>query len=187
MRAMPRRRLPAAIGLPLAVALSLTILGACTDTGGAPTSLAPTPAANATVAPSLPTDVNALPSMDVSGFQALLAELKGTPVVVNLWASWCDPCKRETPKLVAAAKAHPDVQFLGVDVKDSRGGAVAFIGSYGIPYPSVFDPAGAILTEQAALGPPVTLFVAADGTVGDTVKGELSQGALDDGLARIAP
>jgi cytochrome c biogenesis protein CcmG, thiol:disulfide interchange protein DsbE len=181
MRGMPRR-----LPLVLTVVASVLILASCTDTGAAPATRAPTPAANATTAPLLPTDVNALPSTDLHGFQELLDQLKGTPAVVNLWASWCGPCTREAPKLVTAAAAHPDVQFLGVDVQDSRDGAVGFIEKEGLTYPSVFDPAGAVLTDHGALGLPVTIFVRADGSVASTVKGELSQAALDDGLARIA-
>jgi cytochrome c biogenesis protein CcmG, thiol:disulfide interchange protein DsbE len=73
-----------------------------------------------------------------------------------------------------------------VDVQDSRGGAESFIADHGITYPSLFDPAGAILTDQGALGLPVTIFVRADGSVASTVKGELSQASLDEGLAQIA-
>ena len=165
--------------------VTVFIMTACADREASPSDVALTPAANATTAPLLPTDVNALPSIDLQGFQELLGQLKGIPVVVNLWASWCDPCSREAPKLVAAAAAHADVQFLGVDVQDARSGGESFIAERGITYPSVFDPAGAVLTDQGALGLPVTVFVRADGSVASTVKGELSQASLDAGLAQI--
>jgi cytochrome c biogenesis protein CcmG, thiol:disulfide interchange protein DsbE len=181
MRGMPRR-----FSLAFTAVLTVLMMTACTDRTAAPSDAAPTPAANATAAPLLPTDVNALPATDLQGFQELMAQLKGTPVVVNLWASWCDPCSREVPKLVAAAASHEDVQFLGVDAQDSRSGAESFIADKGITYPSVFDPAGAVLTDQGALGLPVTIFVRADGSVASTVKGELSQSSLDEGLAQIA-
>jgi cytochrome c biogenesis protein CcmG/thiol:disulfide interchange protein DsbE len=123
--------------------------------------------------------------MDVDGFHGLLDELDGTPVVVNIWASWCEPCKTEAPMLSAAAAQNSDVQFLGVDVLDSRDGAERFIAEYSIPYPSVFDPDAAIRTDVASFGVPVTVFYAADGEQVAKVDGELSQEALDENLAAI--
>jgi thiol-disulfide isomerase/thioredoxin len=137
--------------------------------------------------PALPATPEALPATSVPQFQDLLVHLEGTPVVVNAWASWCGPCEAETPKLVDAADRHPDVQFLGVDTQDSRDGAEGFIAEHRVPYPSVFDPTGAILTSLDASGPPITVFYRADGTVEGTVPGELSQEALDQHLAAIAP
>jgi len=175
-------RRPATVVLTLLLALLASGCGPADD--GAPSS-APTPAANATTAPGLPTTVNELPTTDVAGFNALMGELVGTPVVVNVWASWCEPCKTETPLLVRAAQEDPDVQFLGVDVKDSRGGAASFLGSFGVTYPSLFDPPGAIETELSLLGPPATFFYDANGRQVARSLGLLSQGALDAGLAQI--
>ncbi len=180
MRGMQRR-----FPLTLVTFATVLILAACIDARGDASTPSPAPAANATVAAMLPTTVDALPPTDVAAFNETLDQLVGTPVVVNVWASWCDPCKREVSKLVAAAAARPQIQFLGVDVKDSRGGAEDFITANGITYPSLFDPDGAILTDLEGVGPPVTLFVAADGTVVWSLKGELSQEALDGGLAQI--
>jgi cytochrome c biogenesis protein CcmG/thiol:disulfide interchange protein DsbE len=135
----------------------------------------------------LPTTVDALPTVDVAGFQQLLGQLKGTPVVVNLWANWCGPCKTEAPMLTAAAKANPDVQFLGVDLSDSRAGALDFLTKYAVPYPSVFDPTSAIKTQMGAIGQPDTYFYDANGTQVSEVIGPLTQDALDAGLAKIQP
>ena len=166
--------------------LFLTLLASgCGRADGDTASSSPTPAANATAAPGLPTAVNELPTTDVAGFNALMDELVGTPVVVNVWASWCEPCKAETPLLVRAAEDHPEVQFLGVDVKDSRGGATSFLGTFGVTYPSLFDPPGAIQTELGMLGPPATFFYDASGRQVFRSLGLLSQEALDAGLAQI--
>lgn len=170
----------------LCVALLLSALSAgCTHTDDAGPTSAPTPAANATSAPALPTTVNALPTTDVAGFHQLLEQLVGTPVVVNVWASWCDPCKTEAPSLVRAAAANPGVQFVGVDVQDARAGAEAFLTTYEVTYPSLFDPPGAIQTELGMLGPPATFFYDAQGQQVDHVLGLLSPDALDAGLAQI--
>lgn len=65
----------------------------------------------------------------------------GNIVVVNFWGSWCPPCRAETPELVRVANAtgNHGVRFLGIDVKDNRASAQAFVRSYHVPYPSIFD------------------------------------------------
>lgn len=92
-------------------------------------------------------------------------------VVINVWGSWCGPCREEAPELVAAARSLPDTRFLGIDVQDSETNARAFEKEFGIPYPSVFDPTSQLagrLTD--AVSPPVTL-VAVDGHVRTQILG----------------
>lgn len=168
-----RRHLPRTVLSVLALTLAMV---ACTPGADEPSAQ-----------PTLPSTPDALPATSVDQFDELLQTLHGTPVVVNAWASWCDPCKAETPKLVDAAGANPEVQFLGVDTMDARDGAVDFIADHGVPYPSVFDPDGAILRTLSGLGPPITVFYRADGSIQGTVPGELSQEELDEHLAAIAP
>jgi thiol-disulfide isomerase/thioredoxin len=171
------------------VVLSAVMLSACTDTAAQepPSTAASSPAIVAAPdAALLPGTVAELPPMDVDGFQDLLGQLRGTPIVVNIWASWCDPCIREAPLLSSAARTHRDVQFLGVDHQDGRDGAETFIEQHHIPYPSVFDPGGTILTDVGALGPPATLFYDADGNQIAKVVGELSEATLAEHLRAIA-
>jgi cytochrome c biogenesis protein CcmG/thiol:disulfide interchange protein DsbE len=153
----------------------MVVLVACTGDPEQPTR-----------SPGLPTSVTELPSADVETFRALLEDLRGTPVVVNLWASWCEPCEREMPMLAQAAGANPDVQFLGVDTLDSREGAEEFIAEFGVPFPSLFDPDGVIRTDLDSFGLPVTVFFDAEGNQVAKVDGELSQTALDEHIAAIA-
>jgi cytochrome c biogenesis protein CcmG, thiol:disulfide interchange protein DsbE len=153
----------------------MVVLVACTGDPEPPTR-----------SPSLPTSVTELPTADVESFRALLEDLRGTPVVVNLWASWCEPCEREMPMLAQAARANPDVQFLGVDSLDSREGAEEFIAEFGVPFPSLFDPDGVIRTDLDSFGLPVTVFFDAEGNQVAKVDGELSQAALDEQLTAIA-
>jgi thiol-disulfide isomerase/thioredoxin len=79
------------------------------------------------------------PGQPVSSVQS-----RGQVVVVNIWGSWCGPCRGEAPALeqVAAASAPRGVTFLGVDVRDDRDAAADFVRSRGISYPSIFDPPG---------------------------------------------
>ena len=186
MRTMRRCR---RLVLPSVALLSALITAACTGgTTPEPTSsVVPTPATNAVEVPLLPTTVDALPLTDVATFNELMGQLKGTPVVVNLWGSWCEPCKAEAPLLTAAAKAHPGVQFLGVNILDSRTGALGFLTTYDVPYPSVFDPPGAIKVSLGAFGQPDTYFYNANGDQVDKAVGALSQTSLDAGLAQIQP
>lgn len=166
----------------------MIVLVACTGEPEPPTST--TSSSPALLAPggadSLPDTVAALPTADVESFRGLLEDLRGTPVVVNLWASWCEPCEREMPMLAQAARADPGVQFLGVDSLDSREGAEEFIAEFGVPFPSLFDPDGVIRTDLDSFGLPVTVFFDAEGNQVAKVDGELSQAALDEHLAAIA-
>jgi cytochrome c biogenesis protein CcmG/thiol:disulfide interchange protein DsbE len=141
------------------------------------------PAQNATAAALLPSHVASLPTFDVQTYQQLLTQLQGTPVVVNVWAAWCGPCKAEAPLLHTASQTYGDrVQFLGVDILDSLDGARGFIADHGLTYPSVFDPSGAIRDSLGMVGQPVTVFYDADGNVVSSWDGQLSQTALDDGI-----
>jgi thiol-disulfide isomerase/thioredoxin len=106
----------------------------------------------------LPTDRLALPQIDPVGYEELIAELRGTPVVVNFWGSWCGPCVDEAPDLAEVAREFEGrVQFLGVDILDAREPARDFILRFDWPYPSVFDPNDAIKSNLGFLGQPVTL------------------------------
>jgi thiol-disulfide isomerase/thioredoxin len=83
-------------------------------------------------------------SLLAPGQQLSSAQFRGQVVVVNIWGSWCGPCRGESPGLeqVASASAPRGVQFLGVDVRDDRDAAADFVRSRGVPYPSIFDPPG---------------------------------------------
>ena len=149
------------------VALVLTtaiVASACS--GDEPDDHQVVPAQNATEAALLPTDAAALPSMDLAGYEELIAQLHGTPVVVNFWGSWCDPCRDEAPRLAAAHDAYGDrVQFLGVDILDARGSAREFMKEFGWTYPSVYDGPGAIRDGLGILGQPVTLVYDRSGEI----------------------
>lgn len=173
--------------VPVVVIVSLALV-ACDDSEPSSGSTASSPAIVAVDGVAgLPTTVAALPTTDVAAFRSLLGDLRGTPVVVNLWASWCGPCTREMPLLALAAADHRDVQFLGVDTLDSRSGAEDFIAEHAVPFPSLFDPDGAIRTDLAGNGLPITVFFDADGNQVAKVDGELGRETLDEHLADVAP
>ncbi|MGZ5212189.1 MAG: TlpA family protein disulfide reductase [Actinomycetota bacterium] len=166
----------------------LALLSAAPGCGGSgpepdgSADLGPT-ARNAATAALLPARVAELPTFDVETYQRLLTQLRGTPVVVNVWAAWCGPCKAEAPLLHDASQTYGDrVQFLGVDILDSLDGARGFIAEHGLAYPSIFDPSGAIRDSLGMIGQPVTVFYDAGGHVVETYPGELTRTALDQGI-----
>jgi cytochrome c biogenesis protein CcmG/thiol:disulfide interchange protein DsbE len=171
-----------------ALVCALTLLAAaCTASSPSPgPSASPIPAVNAARAALLPRTVDEIPDMDLETYGALRLQVKGTPMVINMWASWCGPCKAEAPDLAAAAARYGDrIQFLGVDVQDNRGDAQDFVHAHGWPYPSVFDPSGAIMTHLGITGPPATFFYAADGSFVTSVPGQIAPEALDQALRQL--
>ena len=95
-----------------------------------------------------------------------LSSLRGTPLVINVWASWCPPCIAEMPILTsAAADLRGEVQFLGIDIQDQDASALEMMAAFGADFPSVVDQAGEIRGLLAISGPPVTFFVNEQGVI----------------------
>ena len=122
-----------------------------------------------------------------------LTELRGVPVVLNLWASWCTPCRDEAPRLEQGWRAlgSRGVLFLGLDIQDLRGDANAFIHKYGASYPSVREPGRDVANSYGATGIPETYFIDARGRVVAHVIGvvsarQLAQGAVAAATGRVA-
>lgn len=121
-------------------------------------------AVSAAAAPLLPAGPCDLPAFDSARFQQLLGQLRGTPVVVNVWGSLCGPCIYEAPQLARVARRYEGrVQFIGVDTNDLRPLARGFILKHGYPYPSVFDPDKSVLNGLNLRAPPDTLIFDASG------------------------
>jgi cytochrome c biogenesis protein CcmG, thiol:disulfide interchange protein DsbE len=145
------------------------------------------PAQNATEASLLPKFADQLPTADPETFERLLGQLEGTPVVVNFWGSWCPPCREEMPRLVAAHHEFGDrVQFLGVDIIDSRTEARAFMEEFEMTFPSVFDVPDSIKTSLGQFGQPVTVFFRSDGTFSFAYTGPILEDDLHRHLEAIA-
>lgn len=97
----------------------------------------------------------------VGGGTLSSSELRGSPVVINFWASWCDPCNQEAPDLEATWKQYraKGVRVVGVDYEDQPADAQAFLSRYGITYPSVVDRGGELATTFGVRGVPETFFI----------------------------
>jgi cytochrome c biogenesis protein CcmG, thiol:disulfide interchange protein DsbE len=132
---------------------------------------------------SKPAVSNGLPDISLpclgSGPDVRLADLRG-PLVINVWAQWCGPCRAEAPYLAALAKSGK-VQMLGIDYDDPRPElAVKFAGQEGLAYPHVTDQDKSIQRALKVGGPPLTVFVDANGAVTYVHRGVLtSQQQLD--------
>jgi thiol-disulfide isomerase/thioredoxin len=136
----------------------------------------------------LPKDRFALPTFNFRQFETLLHDLSARhiPAVVNIWASWCGPCKIESPNLKKAAEQYGgEVQFIGVDILDQRGQAQQFIREEGYPYPSVFDPTGEIRSGLGYIGQPVTIFYDSSGRRAFQWVGPIGLPQLGSGIRMI--
>lgn len=113
-----------------------------------------------------------------------LTELRGRPVVVNFWASWCDPCRREAPLLQRVWQAERGrVLVLGVNQDDRLGDARGFMRRFAVTYPSVRESGDATARRWGVGGFPATFFIAADGHAVAQTIGQLHPGPLERGIA----
>jgi DsbE subfamily thiol:disulfide oxidoreductase len=113
----------------------------------------------------------------------------GGVLVINVWADWCAPCRREQPQLVRLADRYrgDGVRFLGINYQDDRDAAKAWVREFGVPYPSLFDPTGRTAADLGFPALPDTYVVDPGGTIrwvvyGETDENELSR-LIDEVLA----
>lgn len=115
-----------------------------------------------------------------------LAQLRGRPVLVNMWASWCGPCRDEMPILTAAHHRFGDrVQFLGVNTADAPPAAADFLEEFHVQYPQLADPSSALLDQLRIPGLPVTLILGSDGTLLGKRVGPFEGAELEELLSGI--
>ena len=175
-------------------AVSLLAAGACAATqrdtpGSRPGTTATSvvsacPAQSGKPVPAIPRMV--LPCLTRPARSVQLAVSHGRPQVINVWASWCGPCRDEMPVLQAAHETVGGrVLFLGVAVRDSRSRALAFVSAHGVTYPQVFDERGQFPTAMRFAGVPDTLVIDGDGKVLDQVIGVLTRKRLAHDLALL--
>lgn len=125
---------------------------------------------------------------DFDGKRFELADYRGTPLVVNFWASWCPSCVAEMPDFEKVYRAvGGKVEFLGINHSDAPESAEQLAKDTGVTYRLARDQQGEIFQAFGALGMPTTVFIDADGNVIDLVVGQLSDEALMDYIRRSFP
>ncbi len=188
-----RRRLAAAVGaLTLTLALTACSSSEPTSTkptfgGDAGTTIAPDDLAAAKAAAGIedcpvadgqPATDDALPDLTLDclggGAPVELARLTGAPMVINVWASWCRPCRKELPIMARADAAFGDaVRFIGIDYFDGDPDrAIALAQASGVTYPQLSDPDQAIKSPLKVVALPQTIFVDAQGRMVATERKE---------------
>lgn len=125
-----------------------------------------------------------LPALGQAGKQVSLSQYQGKPVIVNFWASWCEPCQKETPLLASWYKQqHGHVVLLGLDENDTTANALTFAHAKGVTYPIGFDPQVTVPLAYNVDGLPQTFFLNAQHRIVDHVLGAVTSAQLAKGLS----
>src|SRR5690554_4830224 len=167
---------------PLIAAFSLVLLAGCDR--GADVDL---PVSQVSSVNTLPEQaVVPLPDLQLVGFDerpVSLSSYKGQPIVVNLWATWCPPCRREMPVLEEAQKTNTDVHFLFVNQGEDSAEVQHFLQQHNLNLDNVLmDLAGAVGHAVSSRALPTTLFYDENGMLVNSHLGELSPASLKHGL-----
>ena len=120
-----------------------------------------------------------------------LGSLRGSVIVVNVWGSWCAPCRAEAPALEATYQATKGlgVAFVGVDIRDGRDAGTAFMAGFGLTYPSLFDPAGRIVLAFRDVPPnvvPATILIDRQHRVAAVFRKAVTQRELEAAVRALA-
>jgi cytochrome c biogenesis protein CcmG, thiol:disulfide interchange protein DsbE len=170
-RRSPRSRWVGVVVFAALGGLMLGVLGATLKVkGGDPLSQQP----------SGPAPDFTLPLLQGEG-SITLSDLRGHPILLNFWASWCVPCKQEAPVLAAGWRKWRDagVIFLGVDTRDSRSAAIAFEEKYGVEYQSVVDETEEVNYAYGVTGFPESFFIDSRGRIVGKYVGPMDTPTLD--------
>jgi cytochrome c biogenesis protein CcmG/thiol:disulfide interchange protein DsbE len=162
--------------LVLIVAVGLLVLLAPSDDGTTSAS------GQASVGEPAP----AIEMTDFDGVPLTLDEYRGTPVVLNFWASWCPFCVAEMPDFERVSQAFGDeVAFIGVNLRDDSAQAVSLASETGVTYRLASDPSGVVYGAFGGTSMPTTVFIDADGIVRDVVAGQMSADALASNIQAL--
>lgn len=172
VRIVPTERMPArirpllALGAVLLAAIPAGGCGSSTggDYGGPHPDYQKALAGSPPPLAALHEQANELLGGGQAAFEARLAKLRGYPVVVNVWASWCVPCRQEFPVLQKlSARYGRKVAFLGLNSEDSNDAAATFLREEPVPYPSYTDPSKSVAQSIGVVGFPDTAFYGRNG------------------------
>ena len=172
-----------------ATAMAVVVIG-----GAVMLTRDPAPQSDTTETESLSIDVSGFPrgalagepAPDISvalfdGSRFVMSEYRsadGRPLVLNLWASWCAPCRIEIPEFSRVAEENPQVAFLGVAVEDAPGPAETFASEVGASYPLGIDDSLDVTDNYPFFGLPVTYLIGEDGLITRQVNGQITGATL---------
>jgi len=163
---LPRRLLPLAL---LAAAVVAVVVVEVLTSGSGGTAGKP--------APELPSSVLQPPKVT-------LGDLRGRPALINFWASWCDPCRKEAPELERLYRSMPGgASLVGIDYTDQTDSAREFIREYGWTFPVLSDPEGIYGAHFAFSGLPTTVAIDAKGRIVETLRGPQTEDDLRRAIA----
>jgi cytochrome c biogenesis protein CcmG/thiol:disulfide interchange protein DsbE len=125
----------------------------------------------------------------LDGSSVRLSDLRGKPVLINFWASWCGPCRQEMPHLQAIYETHADqgLVVLGVDQLESPSAVAGFVEELGLTFPIPLDGDGKVAADYQARGLPTSFFVDASGVIRDAFTGPMTTGLIESKLETILP
>jgi cytochrome c biogenesis protein CcmG, thiol:disulfide interchange protein DsbE len=160
--------------LALLLAAAVLVVSGCAGLGEEGGTVTVTPEADRAPAPAF-----TAPALD-GGAPISLASLRGRPVLLNFWASWCGPCRQEMPGLVTFAKEHPRMSVVGLAVNDRPGDSRAFAREVGADFPLGIDrDADVAIDFDATIGLPISVFIDRQGRIAAKVVGPVSHSALE--------
>jgi cytochrome c biogenesis protein CcmG/thiol:disulfide interchange protein DsbE len=147
-----------------------------------------------TRAPAISANPNAAPDFTINvwngspGEKIHLAALKGKPIVINFWGSWCIPCQAEAPILSAAAKTYAaqGVVFIGIAFQSPEPDGKAFIQKHDVTYPCGPDPSGDILTSYGITGLPQTILIDRSGVIVRHIYGQITAATFNPAVEALA-
>ncbi|MGV9901958.1 TlpA family protein disulfide reductase [Streptomyces sp. NPDC003388] len=179
-----RKRYTATLAAAVILVCAAVAVITAIDVPGTPSGYHDSASGALVIDPAHRPPVPALHGATLDGKSLTLAELKGKTVVLNAWASWCAPCRKETPLLSAYHRQHATVTVLGIDQNDTTADGRAFADAYKVPYPSLHDPDGraqlgfpkGIIRSQ---GLPFTVIIDPQGRIAASYSGELNRQVLD--------
>lgn len=168
----------------LAAMLLLTVSACSSASGEAGSGFVSGDGSLAVVAPDERVAAPDVSGTTLAGDALSLADFRGEVVVLNVWASWCAPCRAEAPALNSLAEEFADqgVRFIGLNTRDSQAAAEAFVANKGVTYPSLVDSDGRIQVRFADTLPPQaipsTLLIDRQGRVAARALGKVSESDL---------
>ena len=159
--------------IAMCVAASLVAIALVASGSGAPAGAAADPAA--------PTF--SLPVLGQSGQKISLSDYAGRPLIVNFFASWCEPCQKETPLLATFYRSeHGKVAIVGLDENDVLGSATSVTHTEGVSYPGGFDPGVTAASAYGVAGLPQTFFLDARHRIVDRIFGAVTRADINRGI-----